>query len=438
MATLTNKQTVNVGKVTGEKGELGEQGEQGVQGIGIKGAVINSDGELVISLTNDTTVNAGKVVGEKGEQGEQGAQGVGIQSASINEDGELIITLTDGITSLNVGKVVGEKGEQGEQGEQGTAGKDGIGIASITINEKGELIVTLSDGSAAKNLGVIVGEDGKDGATWLTGAGAPNAEQGNVGDLYLDTSTCDVYQKGESDWGEPILNVKGEAGEKGEQGEQGPQGEKGEQGPQGEKGEQGEAGEDGKDGATWLTGTTAPNAEQGKDGDFYFDSVTFDIYNKVCGVWQKIANIGSSQGGAGTTQHYELTLTAVGDYGELSGSGSYAQGEEVTITAEAYPVYEFAGWYHDGALVSQSAEYSFSMPADNLEYVARFAVREDMANFDYVAGKDFCVITGVRDTSVTEMVIPDCVTDIRTMTFMNCNSLTTLTLPFADRNLGYY
>ena len=61
-----------------------------------------------------------------------------------------------------------------------------------------------------------------------------------------------------------------------------------------------------------------------------------------------------------------------------------------------------------------------------------------MANFDYVAGKDFCVITGVHDRSVTELVIPDCVTDIRTMAFSNCNSLTTLTLPFAEHNLGYY
>ena len=73
-----------------------------------------------------------------------------------------------------------------------------------------------------------------------------------------------------------------------------------------------------------------------------------------------------------------------------------------------------------------------------LVYPLYFALRDDMENFDYVAGKDFCVITGVHDTTVTEMVVPDCVTDIRTMAFMNCNSLTTLTLPFVERNLGYY
>ena len=88
--------------------------------------------------------------------------------------------MTDGETSINVVTVVGI---DGTQEAQGAPGKDGIGIAQITINERGELIVTLTDGSAEKNLGVIVGKDGEDGATWLTGASAPNASEGKVGDL---------------------------------------------------------------------------------------------------------------------------------------------------------------------------------------------------------------------------------------------------------------
>lgn len=42
----------------------------------------------------------------------------GIASAVINDNGELVITYTDG-TSDNLGVVVGEKGDKGEQGEQG-------------------------------------------------------------------------------------------------------------------------------------------------------------------------------------------------------------------------------------------------------------------------------------------------------------------------------
>ena len=218
----------------------------------------------------------------------------------------------------------------------------------------------------------------------------------------------------------------------------GEKGDKGDKGDKGEQGAQGNKGEDGQDGATWLTGIVAPDADQGKDGDLYFDSVTYDIYHKVGGAWQKIANIGSAQDGSETSKRYELTLSSLGDYGELSGSGSYANGEEVTIIAGAYPVYEFVGWYSDGVLVTLNAEYSFTMPAEDTNYEARYTVREDLAPFSFVAGEDYCIITGVTDTSVTELVVPDCVTDIKLMAFINCRSLTSLTLPIADRAIGYY
>lgn len=470
----------------GEQGPQGEQGEQGIQGVGIQGAVINDKGELVISLDNGTDVNVGNVIGEKGEegaQGPQGDQGIGIQNASINENGELIITLTDGSTSINAGKVVGK---DGAQGEDGASGKDGVGISSITINEQGELIVVLTDSSAEKNLGVIVGKDGKhgkDGSVWLTGDGIPDSARGNVGDLYLDTSTCGIYQKTEDGWGSAIANIKGATGAQGEQG------------LKGEKGDAGKAGQDGQDGATWLTGTTAPEPNRGKDGDFYFDSVTNDIYNKVDGVWQKIANIGAQSGtdaeeytvafvadgvlvetvaytadntsvaepavpaktgyigqweeytlvvGDRTVEAiytpiaYELTLECVGDYGQLKGSGIYAYGGKVTITAESYPVYDFTGWYSGDSLVSQDASYSFTMPAENTVYEARYSLRKDLEPFSFIAGKDYCIITGVTDTLVTELVVPDCVTEIKDMAFINCQSLISLTLPIADQTIGNY
>ena len=183
-----------------------------------------------------------------------------------------------------------------------------------------------------------------------------------------------------------------------------------------------------------MTGTSAPDSAQGKDGDFYFNSVTFEIYNKVSGSWQKIANLG----GSGSQSTYTLTLTSESDCGELSGNGTFMSGTWVTIKAEPYSIYEFEGWYNGSALVSQNAEYSFSMPAENIKYVARFVERADMANFEYVAGKDFCVITGVYDTTVTELVVPDCVTDIRLSAFEYCTSLQSLTLPIANKNLGEY
>ncbi len=297
----------------------------------------------------------------------------------------------------------GEKGETGDTGPQGPAGEDG------------------KDGQD--------GEDGQDGATWLTGTTAPTSEQGKDGDLYLNTTTLDVYQKKNGAWS-IVTNIKGdkgetgeqgpagdkgETGDKGDQGEQGPQGDKGDKGDQGEQGpagedgkdgigiksivktssegnvdtytitytddttstftvtngedgktptieideetnhwiingkdtgipatgpkgdpgssttvtnkitigengnwfidgedtevsakgekgeqgEKGEPGEDGEDGATWLTGATAPTSEQGKDGDLYLDTTTYNLYQKQSGEWKLLCNIKGETGEAG-------------------------------------------------------------------------------------------------------------------------------------------
>ena len=63
----------------GEVGPQGPAGLNGVDGVGIKSAVINENGELVITYTNDEVVNLGVIVGKDGVNGEDGKDG---------EDGE--------------------------------------------------------------------------------------------------------------------------------------------------------------------------------------------------------------------------------------------------------------------------------------------------------------------------------------------------------------
>ncbi len=82
-----------------------------------------------------------------------------------------------------------EKGEQGIQGEQGEKG------------DKGD-----------------TGETGKDGTKIYTGDGIPNDNTGVEGDLYIDTSTWDIYVKGVSTWSKSG-NIKGDAGNNGVDGE---------------------------------------------------------------------------------------------------------------------------------------------------------------------------------------------------------------------------
>lgn len=55
-------------------------------------------------------------------------------------------------------------------------------------------------------------------------------------------------------------------------------------------------GENGKDGTQWLSGTNTPVASQGVNGDFYFDTDDYIIYQKVDGQWVSLGNIKGQSG----------------------------------------------------------------------------------------------------------------------------------------------
>ena len=114
--------------ITGEKGDKGDQGEQGIPGEkGDKG----DQGEQGIPGEKGDTGETGEK-GDAGETGEKGDNGIGIRSTVVNEQGDLIITLTDG-SVCNAGKV------------SGANGANGVGISSITINENGQVVVVYTN-----------------------------------------------------------------------------------------------------------------------------------------------------------------------------------------------------------------------------------------------------------------------------------------------------
>lgn len=163
--TLTDDTVLNLGKVTGDNGSQGEQGVPGAAGVGVKSVAIDENGNLIITLTDDTVHNLGKVVGAKGEAGTAGTNGIngtGIKSAQIDADGNLILTFTDGVIT-NLGKIVGTDGKDGVNGKDGTNGKDGkdgkdgLGIKGCRIDDGGDLIITLTDNTTlnAGNISAI-------------------------------------------------------------------------------------------------------------------------------------------------------------------------------------------------------------------------------------------------------------------------------------------
>ena len=63
---------------------------------GIQSATVNNAGDLIITLEDNTTINAGTV------QGSNGSNGVSVASASINAQDQLILTMSDSST-INAG-----------------------------------------------------------------------------------------------------------------------------------------------------------------------------------------------------------------------------------------------------------------------------------------------------------------------------------------------
>ncbi len=269
--------SVNLDKVVGETVN---------NGVGIASSVINEKGELVLTYTNGETANLGGVVGASGRDGKDGrdgtdgtngTDGISVATAVINESGELIITYSDG-TTANLGKIVGSDGINGINGVNGTNGtdgkdgKDGISVSSAEINSEGELVLSFSNGQRA-NVGAVVGAKGDKGEKGEQGAQGEKGENGLNGSDGIGVKKSEINSAGElvitytNDLTENLGHVVGAKGDKGEKGDQGAQGEKGEKGERGVQGEKGDAGLGGTDGKDGKDGVGINNIEISNDGN---------------------------------------------------------------------------------------------------------------------------------------------------------------------------
>src|SRR5699024_5763087 len=133
--------------------------------------------------------------------------------------------------------------EPGDGDEPGGMWFSGEGAPGSDLGENGDLYLDEGNFDIYKKeddewnkIGNLKGEDGEDGedgkdgidgATWFVGEGEPAADEGEEGDLYLDSDSGDVYIKSAEGWS-IVANL------------QGPEGPAGPEGPKGEKGEPGE------------------------------------------------------------------------------------------------------------------------------------------------------------------------------------------------------
>ena len=96
-------------------------------------------------------------------------------------------------------------------------------------------------------------------------------------------------------------------------------------GKDGTNGKDGVNGKDGKDGTSILTGEGAPLDKNGKDGDVYIDTASFDFYTKKDGKWVKTGNIKGDKGDKGDAG-------ATGPQGEKGDKGDKGDPGQDAIT----------------------------------------------------------------------------------------------------------
>ena len=137
-----------------------------------------------------------------------------------------------------------------------------------------------------------------------------------------------------------------------------------------------------------------------------------------------------------------LTYTAKWDYytvtaQQFSANGSVSDynnrkvsaGETVTLTATPDLGYVCLGWYDGETLLTGNATYSFVMDRQNITYTAKWQIAAEMIPFTFTSTQTTCTVTGIADNTVTEIVVPDYVTDISHGAFSGCSSLESITLP---------
>lgn len=237
--------------IQGIKGDIGETGPQGIQGIqGPKGET----GEQGIQGPKGETGEQGPQ-GIKGDKGDEGKQGISIKQVQVNSKGELLITLSNN-ESINAGIVKGADGTSVNiidslDSPNDLPSSDNKRGDSYLINGDLWIFTDSLDPDAVKgfkNVGTIQGPQGR----------------GIIGTSVIDNQLVITYSDMSTENAGSVVGPKGDKGDTGEQGPSGIQGETGPQGIQGPKGEQGPQGIQGPKGETGPQGIQGFKGEQGK------------------------------------------------------------------------------------------------------------------------------------------------------------------------------
>ena len=292
----------------GAKGDPGPPGERGPMGP----AGVSTPGPA--GPSGDPGPPGAK--GEPGPPGEPGRDasswlvGGALPDASEGSEGDLHLDATSGAVHRKsdgqwraLATLAGPPGPTGPAGPAGPTG--GLGPPGPPgprggAGPSGTLGPAGPPGPA--------GPRGRDGATWLSGATPPPADQGGPGDLYLEVQSGDVYRRDERAW-QRISNLRAASAGPGAAWYTG------RGAPAADLGREGDLYLDVEsdevlrksfgwklvpsarpDSARWTVGNRQPQSEEGADGDHFLDVSSSTIHERRGGLWRAIERVDIGSG----------------------------------------------------------------------------------------------------------------------------------------------
>ncbi len=124
---------------------------------------------------------------------------------------------------------------------------------------------------------------------------------------------------------------------------------------------------------------------------------------------------------------YNVTLNQnfanAGEIVPVSKSAEY--NSQITISAidNEYLGYTWLGWYDGETLLTTTLDFTFNVPAHNINYVAKWEVDKSLENYEFISNKTNCVITNVKSKDIITLSLPEYVTDIANYAFKDCFNL---------------
>lgn len=136
----------------------------GKQGASITKAEINANKQLILTMSDNTTVNAGTVPyingndgkdGKDGSNGKDGADGISVTNVQINESNHLTVTLSNS-NVIDAGLIETIAGKDGSNGKDGIDGTDGISVTAITFVKDDAGMIVSGTATLSNNTEIVI------------------------------------------------------------------------------------------------------------------------------------------------------------------------------------------------------------------------------------------------------------------------------------------